>query len=239
VVVAVVVLIALGEILTLGSIILFRSERPPAGTDQRGYWGTGLVQVDNPTTREEMVGADRVPASVPYAGDKGERAGNVYENVQVLGDVSTGEFTSLMVNMTEWVAPAQGCAACHNAANFAEDMLYTRVVARPMLQMVKHVNANWTQHVAKTGVTCCTCHRGNLVPRNVCFSDPGPKQAAGFARCGRARTIRRRRSWAAIRCRSTRSRHSSNTTTTSASSPPPPCPRAICIRSSRPSGSTR
>src|SRR4051794_3851250 len=107
--------------------------RAAAGGDQRGYRGTGLVQVYNPTTREEPVEANKVPASVPYAGDEGERAGSVYDNVQVLGDVSTGEFTRLMVNMSEWVAPAQGCTACHNTANFAEDTLYTKVVAGRML----------------------------------------------------------------------------------------------------------
>jgi photosynthetic reaction center cytochrome c subunit len=103
----------------------------------------------------------------------------VYENVRVLGDVSAGEFTRLMVNMTEWVAPTEGCAACHNVADFADDSLYTKVVARRMLEMVRHVNGNWTEHVAQTGVTCYTCHRGRLVPPNVWFNDHGPKQADG------------------------------------------------------------
>ena len=78
-----------------------------------------------------------MPHSVPYGGEVGEKAGDVYENVKVLGDVSTGEFTRLMVNITEWVAPEQGCAACHNIENFAEDWLYTKVVARRMLEMAQ------------------------------------------------------------------------------------------------------
>jgi photosynthetic reaction center cytochrome c subunit len=57
--------------------------------------------------------------------------------------------------------------------------VYTKVVARRMLEMVRHINGNWTEHVAQTGVTCYTCHRGQLVPPNVWFIDPGPKQADG------------------------------------------------------------
>ena len=103
----------------------------------------------------------------------------MYDNVRVLGDVSAGEFTRLMVNMTEWVAPTEGCAACHDVADFADDSLYTKVVARRMLEMVRHVNGHWTEHVAQTGVTCYTCHRGRLVPPNVWFNDHGLKQADG------------------------------------------------------------
>ena len=99
----------------------------------------------------------------------------------MLGDVSTGEFTRLMVNITEWVAPEQGCAACHDTENFAADTVYTKVVARRMLEMTRHVNANWTKHVQDTGVTCYTCHRGRLVPPNIWFQDPGPAQARGLA----------------------------------------------------------
>jgi photosynthetic reaction center cytochrome c subunit len=178
---AVIGLVAIGEILAFGTTILFRSEHPPVGTAQLGYRGTGLVNVYNPRTREDLLAANQIPHSVPYGGEVGDKAGEVYENVKVLGDVSTGEFTRLMVNITEWVAPDKGCAACHNTENFAEDSLYTKVVARRMLEMTKHINANWTQHVAQTGVTCYTCHRGQLVPQNIWFNDPGPGQARGMA----------------------------------------------------------
>jgi photosynthetic reaction center cytochrome c subunit len=86
-----------------------------------------------------------------------------------------------MVNMTEWVAPQEGCAACHNVADFADDSLYTKVVARRMLEMVRHINGAWTEHVAATGVTCYTCHRGQLVPPNIWYNDPGPSMAAGLS----------------------------------------------------------
>ena len=128
-----------------------------------------------------LVSANKLPPSLPYAGGVGPKAATYYKNVQVLGDVDTGEFTRLMVNMTTWIAPKQGCAACHNVADFADDGLYTKVVARRMLQMVRHINADWTDHVAQTGVTCYTCHRGQLVPANIWFNDAGPNQAGGFA----------------------------------------------------------
>jgi photosynthetic reaction center cytochrome c subunit len=55
---------------------------------------------------------------------------------------------------------------CHNPANYAEDSKYTKVVARRMIQMTQYLNANWTQHVAATGVTCYTCHRGYPNPQD-------------------------------------------------------------------------
>jgi photosynthetic reaction center cytochrome c subunit len=172
----------------LGGLALFivytvvsQIERPPVGTNQRGFRGTGGVDVYNLRTMAKLKDANIVPVSVPYAGGVGPKAGTFYKNVQVLGDVDTGEFTRLMVNMTTWVSAEQGCAGCHNVADFADDSLYTKVAARRMLQMTRYINANWTAHVAQTGVTCYTCHRGQLVPPNVWFSNPGAKQAGGLA----------------------------------------------------------
>ena len=93
------------------------------------------------------------------------KASTVYENVQVLGNLTDAEFTRLMLAITEWVAPQQGCEYCHNLEEgFASDTLYTKVVARQMLKMTRHVNANWAKHVAPSGVTCYTCHRGQNIP---------------------------------------------------------------------------
>ncbi len=175
-------LYALGGIIAFVQSILFGSEHPPVGTAQLGFRGTGLVEVYNAREREALRVANAIPPSVPYAGDEGPKAGTVYENLRVLGDVGSGEFTRLMVNMTTWVSPGEGCAACHDLENFAADTLYTKVVARRMLEMVRHINSNWTAHVGETGVTCYTCHRGQLVPPNVWFENPGPLQAGGLAR---------------------------------------------------------
>ena len=51
-----------------------------------------------------------------------------------------------------------------------------------MLQMMQHINATWKTHVAETGVTCYTCHRGKPVPANIWFNNPGPHVRPGMAR---------------------------------------------------------
>ena len=62
-----------------------------------------------------------------------------YQNVKVLGAVSTERFNHLMAEMNQWVAPPeQGCNYCHNPENMASDEKYTKVVARRMLQMTRH-----------------------------------------------------------------------------------------------------
>jgi photosynthetic reaction center cytochrome c subunit len=85
-----------------------------------------------------------------------------------------------MVSITAWVAPDQGCVYCHNPANFAEDTVYTKVVARRMLQMTRDINSQWTQHVAQTGVTCYTCHRGQPIPSAVWFKKKDAPYGANF-----------------------------------------------------------
>lgn len=154
-------------------------ELPAKGAVQLGYRGLGLFSIYTQKSRADLLEANAIPESVPQADDEGPKAGTVYTNLQVLGDVKVGEFTRLMVSMAKWVAPEQGCAACHNLANLADDSLYTKVVARRMLQMTRHINADWTKHVGATGVTCYTCHRGQLVPQNIWFANPGPAQAGG------------------------------------------------------------
>jgi photosynthetic reaction center cytochrome c subunit len=100
--------------------------------------------------------------------------------VKVLGNLSVNEITRLMLSMTSWVAPTEGCAYCHNPANFAEDVKYTKVVARRMIEMTRHINADWKVHVAETGVTCYTCHRGNPVPNNIWHKEQEQAKGADF-----------------------------------------------------------
>ena len=155
-------------------------ERPPMETVQRGYRGLAMGEIYNPRFLAETREANLAPASMPRLPDAGPKAGQVYKNVQVLKDVSVGNFTRLMASMTNWVSPQQGCGYCHDVNNMASDALYTKVVARRMIQMVQHVNQDWTSHVAQTGVTCYTCHRGQPVPANIWFNNPGPLQALGY-----------------------------------------------------------
>lgn len=171
------------HILVLGLVasLLAGCERPPVETVQRGYRGTGMEQVYNPRTLAAQADANQAPAPLDAASQDGPKASEIYKNVQVLGNLSVGEFSRTMVAMTNWVAPKQGCVHCHNAANFAEDTLYTKVVARRMLQMTQTINADWQRHVGQTGVTCYTCHRGEPVPKEVWFQPLMPKGANGFA----------------------------------------------------------
>jgi photosynthetic reaction center cytochrome c subunit len=158
-------------VLLAGALLaLAGCERPPVVSVQHGYRGTGMDEVYNPRLLAQQASLNAVPASQPAASQDGPRASQIFKNVKVLGDQSVGEFTRTMAAMTQWVAPQQGCTYCHNPQNFADDTLYTKVVARRMLQMTRHVNTDWQSHVGNTGVTCYTCHRGNNIPSAVWFA---------------------------------------------------------------------
>lgn len=109
------------------------------------------------------------PAPLPPAEAGGASATASYKNVQVLTDVSAAEFMRLQQAITQWVSPKQGCAFCHVAGDDASDAKPEKQVARLMLRMVRHVNADWRQHVQPAGVTCYTCHRGQPVPAETWF----------------------------------------------------------------------
>ena len=153
----------------VGAAIIFGADwdLPPVDTDQIGYRGSGMYHTLDREDQAALKLANVAPEP-PYEADpEGDRAKDVYENVQVLGDLSDDQFTQFMASITEWVAPVQGCAYCHNEENLASDEVYTKVVARRMIQMTQHVNEDWQAHVAQTGVTCYTCHQGQPVPANV------------------------------------------------------------------------
>jgi photosynthetic reaction center cytochrome c subunit len=149
-------------------------EYPRPETTQVGYRGNGMVQVQNPRALEAKVSASQPPPPLPAAAPGGPPASAVFKNVHVLGDLNVAEFTRLMASITSWVAPNEGCAYCHAGNDLASDALYTKVVARRMLEMTRHINAGWKNHVGDTGVTCYTCHRGQPVPAHVWFADAGP-----------------------------------------------------------------
>jgi photosynthetic reaction center cytochrome c subunit len=143
---------------------------------QNGYRGLGMVQFQRAGEEAKLREANTLPEVIDPADKSGKKASALYQNVKVLGDLSEGEFTRTMLAMTAWVSPEQGCGYCHNTEKMADDGLYTKVVARRMLQMTHQINANWKAHVAETGVTCYTCHRGQPVPSNIWFTAPaGPK----------------------------------------------------------------
>ena len=158
---------------------------PPVHVAQTGYRGTGMEQVTTPKQDAALKLANVLPDAIDKASPDGKRAGEVYKNVKVLNDLSEEQFNRVMLAFAAWVAPQDGdnagCAYCHNVENMADDGLYTKVVARRMIQMTRHINKDWTPHVAATGVTCYTCHRGMPVPANIWFNEPGAPHAGGFA----------------------------------------------------------
>ena len=151
-----------------------------AEQEQSGFRGVGMVQFTPEKTAPQLAALNVVPESiesyVPQEGDP--LAGEVYENVQVLGHLTEDNFLRLMTAITEWVSPEQSCNYCHAGAddgNYADDGLYTKHVARRMFQMTQHINENWGSHVAPSGVTCYTCHRGQPVPEYHFYTEARPK----------------------------------------------------------------
>ena len=167
--------------LCLGAALLLSGcERPPIATVQTGYRGTGMEQVYNPRTLAQQAPLNQAPVAPEAASADGPKAKDVYKNVQVLGDLSVGQFARHMTSIAQWVAPDVGCSYCHNPQDFADDSKYTKVVARRMIQMTQHVNQDWKAHVSETGVTCYTCHRGNHIPKNVWTAPKDRKYASSL-----------------------------------------------------------
>lgn len=154
---------------------------PPVAATQGGLRGTGMAQVAFPADVARLRAANVLPEAQPSIEASGEKSSAVYENVKVLGDLDSNEFVRFMTAITEWVAPQQGCTYCHEEGNLASDKPYQKIVARRMIQMTIDLNTKWKSHVADTGVTCYTCHRGNPVPANIWFKPEPASRMATYA----------------------------------------------------------
>lgn len=159
-------------------------------TTQTGPRGTGMHVVSFLETEPDPTIADYYTEE-PYEIEPGEPiAGEVYENLQVLGDLTEANFLRVMNAFTFWVAPEEeGCAYCHvedqdGILNHASDAKYTKVVARRMIQMTQYINDEWYAHVnanAEVGVNCYSCHRGQPVPSEIWFRiDPVTRSTEGW-----------------------------------------------------------
>lgn len=155
-------------------------------TVQTGPRGTamGVVKIDahriaDPTLEDYYT----EEAYVPEGGE--ELAGDIYENVQVLGGLTEDNFNRLMVAMTQWVSPDEGCTYCHGDVDIEEygkDTLYTKTVARKMIQMTQNINDGYEDHVGGAGVNCYSCHRGEPVPSGIWFNvAPIHENASGWS----------------------------------------------------------
>jgi photosynthetic reaction center cytochrome c subunit len=139
---------------------------------QVGYRGTAMNINYSPDQLAKQQDVNKQPKPLRTVSPDGPTAGEEYQNVQVLTDLSKAEFARMMISIKNWVAPDVGCDFCHAAPDYASDAKYTKVMARAMLRMTRHINSDWKQHVKATGVTCYTCHRGQPVPPKVWFSIP-------------------------------------------------------------------
>jgi photosynthetic reaction center cytochrome c subunit len=181
-------IIALAGAFLVALISVLTLTRPPVDVISTGDPGVGMQLLYNPAQVQKALGINQAPPMLPPI-DAGPPAGTVYKNVQVLKGVSSGAFTRLMVSMTTWVAPAQGCNYCHVAGNFASDAKYTKVVARRMLQMTIAVNTTYSNHVGAVGVTCYTCHRGMNNPSQIWFTGVTPAAGGGLAETGMGKNL--------------------------------------------------
>ena len=172
-----------GAALALAALVGGCFEAPPVDSEQIGADGVGMQTMQSTELAAALAADNVLPEPLPAspAVEGGPLAKDVYQNVQVLGDLSIAEFTRTMAAITAWVSPDAGCTYCHVGNNFADDSIYTKVVSRRMMQMTQNINAEWDSHVGDTGVTCLTCHRGNPVPEYIWFDTLEPNRQGGFA----------------------------------------------------------
>lgn len=148
-------------VLALGS--LAACEPGKKESVQVGYRGIGQEINFDRSKLKEIVAANLAPKSLPPA--PVDTMPTKWQNVTVLTDISSAEMYRTMNAMTAWVSPKEGCAYCHNPANFGSDEKYAKVVSRRMIEMTRQINTEYKTHVQGTGATCFSCHRGNNVPK--------------------------------------------------------------------------
>ena len=70
------------------ALVLAGCEWPSMETTQLGFRGTAMEQVTNPRIVAGRASLHDVPEPLPAAAAAGPKAGAIYQNVQVLGDLS-------------------------------------------------------------------------------------------------------------------------------------------------------
>src|ERR1044072_1122721 len=117
----------------------------------------------------------------PSPPPQSNRAGDRFENVQVLGDISPADFYATMHLARASLGTT--CDHCHDPQHYEADTKPAKVTARRHMRMVLDVNKNVFE--GRTVVTCNSCHRGSLLPVAVPTVEQGLKpdstRAAGAA----------------------------------------------------------
>lgn len=170
---------ALAILAGIGVALTLTFQHPPIVSAQNGYRGLGMAELETARDARLQRASVQIPPAQDPAPAGGPLATTEYKNVQVLTDLTVDQFNRVMLSITEWVSPDQGCGYCHaEGEDLSSDKLFTKVVSRRMLQMTRTINSTWKPHVAETGATCFTCHRGQPIPANIWFLDPGRPHAA-------------------------------------------------------------
>ncbi|HZH05769.1 MAG TPA: photosynthetic reaction center cytochrome c subunit family protein, partial [Lautropia sp.] len=81
-------------------VLLAGCELGAKQVEQTGYRGQGLEQIYDPDNFKQAGAIP--PEPYPLPADEGPRAREVYQNVQVLGDLSAERFNHLMASITAW-----------------------------------------------------------------------------------------------------------------------------------------
>jgi hypothetical protein len=95
------------------------------------------------------------PAASPAS--QSNRAGDRFENVRVLQDISTSDFYATMHLIRASLGTT--CDHCHDVEHYEADTKPAKVTARRHMQMV--IDLNKTVFEGRTAVTCNSCHRGS------------------------------------------------------------------------------
>ena len=163
-------LIGVGAAVALVAVAIVPEWHLPVPGHQLGWRSTSMIQFD-PTTKEDGL-PEPVPPSLALGANDHRPVGQAYKNVSVLTGGDAASLMRSMTAMTQWVSPRQGCGFCHVGTDYASDAKPTKSVARLMLRMTQHINADWSDHVGSGGVTCFSCHRGQPIPSDVWFATP-------------------------------------------------------------------
>ena len=136
---------ALGGAVFLAIMVVVFGQPAATSSLQTGPRGQGMSVTEfNSDLATPDPDIELVYENEPYVPDGSEAlAKDIYQNVQVLGDLTEDNFNRLMGAMTEWIAPEEGCAYCHgdgDVETYGEDALYTKVVARRMIQMLSLIH---------------------------------------------------------------------------------------------------
>jgi hypothetical protein len=125
-----------------------------------------------PTPAAEPSGFDEERAiaelKARIAGKEKLPAREVFENVQLLGDVPAARLLGVM-QMGYSRSLGVTCTHCHVSGMWEADDKDPKKTARDMMRMMRAINEDYLKKIAtlqneSPAVNCTTCHRGQLKP---------------------------------------------------------------------------